>query len=124
MEVNISDRRRSRLLAAISSALSSGALALVEAPSLAGKLNFAQCAVFGKVGRSFFPSIYAHERGRRAAIGSRLRADLERWAEYLADAAPRLIRKLSNRVDALLYTDASGAGGLGAVALWGGGAGI
>ena len=122
-EVNISGERRSRLIAAINGALESGLLPPAEAPSLAGKLNFAQCAAFAKVGRSFFPSIYAHERRRGAAIGKRLRADLEWWVDFLGAAAPRMVRKLSKQVDALLYTDAAGDGGLGAVAFWGAGAG-
>ena len=62
VEVSISEDRN-KLLDYIRDILLTGTMPRDHAYSLGGRLSFAQTAAFRKVGRSFFPSIYQHERG-------------------------------------------------------------
>ena len=115
VRVSITDERRLGLAATIDAALSSGCLSRGDAEVLAGKLSFCHCVCFSREGRSFMPRIYNHARSSSAVIPPALRSDLLWWRDYLSE--PR-IRTYDRRVSAprwLLYTDAAGFGGLGAV---------
>ena len=76
-QLDTTDDRRLKLYDYIKGILESGRMPRGNAYSLAGKLGFAQTHVFERVGRSFPPPIYAHERSKSDVLGKWLRADLQ-----------------------------------------------
>ena len=84
-----------------------------------GRLSFASQRVFGRVGRAALRFIEWHRRpGSPCSMSRRLVAALEWWLAYLAAAPARTIgggEQLAAIPDWVLYTDAEGEGGVGAV---------
>ena len=114
--VAISADRRTSLRAEIAQAIESGFLRRDQAESLAGKLSFAQFHAFGRCGRAFLPRLYARSRyGGRIGFG--LASDLIWWRSFLSADSVRPVLRGSPLPDAIVYTDAAGDGGLGAVSL-------
>ena len=115
VKVSISEERKQKLLECIREILCTGSFPRESAYPLGGKLSFAQTMAFQKVGRSFFPLIYQHDRSPSDVLGKALRNDLEWWVQFPEESKPKILRSLSKKVDLVAYTDASGGGGLGAV---------
>ena len=84
-----------------------------------GRLSFASQSVVGPVGRAALRPIEWHRRhGSPCSMGRRFVAALEWWPAYLAAAPARTIRgsePFAAILDWVLYTDAEGEGGVGAV---------
>jgi hypothetical protein len=101
--------RRSRLLAQLQEILDADALHGGAARKLAGKLQFACLALFGRVGRAPLGAVYARAArcdGVRLSPG--LRQALVCLGELLRRAPPRLLAPgLVVRGRVVLYTDAS-----------------
>ena len=121
VSVSMSDERGDGLLKAISTALESGSLRPPDAAVLAGKLGFAQYYIFGRFGRAFLPRLYAHAAGSECHLSAGLRGDLEWWEDYIRSAPSRLMRRPPSKPTHVIYTDANGLGGLGAVVIRPGG---
>ena len=115
VRVSVSDERRLGLLSTVSAALAKGELHRGEAEVLSGKLSFCHCVCFAKEGRSFMPRLYNQTRSTNASISPLLRSDLGWWVDYLSVPRFRSYSRRSTAPRWLLYTDAAGDGGLGAV---------
>ena len=115
--VSISDERRQGLLSSVSHVLNTGSLPPSEAAVLAGKLACAQYNVFGRFGRSYMQRLYAHASGLSVFVSPELKGDLLWWSSFLPAPRPRLFLRPSSSPHFVIYTDASGEGGLGAVVL-------
>ena len=108
----------------VAQALADNVLSPAMAAKMAGRFNFACCRAFGRVGRAYIRPLY----WRQAASGGswtltrRLRLCLQWWAAALASSPGCQIRVQElqhSRFDAVMYTDADGAGGVGVVVIWG-----
>ena len=96
--------------------LVTGILPYRAAFKLAGRLSFGVFAAWGIIARQRLRSLRQHVASGGGRISADLRLDLEWWAPFLA-APIQVPRPLQpQRLDlALLYSDAEGDGGLGAV---------
>ena len=121
-QLNIDPRKQSVWLGAINKALQTHQLLPCEAEVLAGRLEFAASAVLGKGHRHRLITIYAHG-SKHAQVSSDissatdLLSDLQWWANLLSSKlSHRMVQLTGDRPPPLLlYTDAEGKGGLGAV---------
>ena len=99
--------------------LCAGRLSREAAGRMWGRLSFAVQRAFRRVGRAAWRPIEWHRRhGSFCSMSRRLVAALEWWLAYLAAALDRTIRGGEHLVAILawvLYTDAEGEGGVGAV---------
>ena len=98
-------------------AAQAGTLSSPEARALAGKLSFGCSAVWGRLPRSHLNHFYQLAAGTMVAPALVL-AELSWWQRFMLDhkaTSVSLSPDLSPRI--LLYTDASGSGGCGAVLL-------
>ena len=104
-------------------ALQTNQLSSTEASKLHGRLNFGSQRVFGRVGRAALrPICFRQTQHSTLQLGEHLRSALIWWARFL-DSWPRTIRTVADlgnkEADYILYTDAEGQGGVGAVLVHG-----
>ena len=104
----------------IAEILRPGSLSPASASKLAGKLSWGATVVFQRSARVFLVPIFQHACGSTSRVSNRLRRALTWWDRFLASQpvrrvplAPRLLDRL------ILYTDATGSGGLAWVAILG-----
>ena len=116
LSVRISEKRRTDLRDRVNAAIAGDSLTKAEAASLAGKLSFAQFHTFGKFGRAYLVQLYRRAASGMGALGGRLREDLVWWSAFLAESKPRVAGRRKPYPDWVVYTDAAGDGGLGAIA--------
>ena len=97
--------------------LTKGFMSRKSAEKMAGRLGFVAYAVLGPLGANRVRHIYAHAMAPTdSPITDQLRTELEWWLSYLSENPPVKVRIgpcLPKPV--VLYTDAEGNGGLGAV---------
>ena len=89
-----------------------------EAEKLAGRLNFAACAVAGQSGSARIHELYKRVYGRSFGqkLDHRIKADLMWWLAFLEREQTLKFRILGPpKKRSVLYTDAEGHGGIGAV---------
>ena len=99
--------------------LSSGTLSCKLAQKFAGRLNFIAYSILGPLGSSKLRHIYtASYRNRDVELSDDLREELVWWLSYLKHLPKSTIKiwPLQDGVP-ILYTDAEGYGGLGAVSI-------
>jgi len=78
-----------------------------EAASLAGRLNFATGALWGRGPRVFIKPLYRQSEGVSNAISTPLRAALNWWESYLGDPKARTYSSPSTKISGIIHTDAS-----------------
>ena len=111
----ITEKRRGDLLEIVRRGADSGEMRRADAEVLAGKLGFAQFYTFGRFGRAYLTRLYAHAAGGPTHLSAETRSDLRWWVGYLAKARPRLKCMFSPKPSWVAYSDACGAGGIGAI---------
>ena len=109
-------RKKDIWILSIEDALQTGVLRRRDAERLAGRLLFSRCSIFGVVGAAQLRRVYACARsGGTHRMGQHLRRTLEWWASVLRSGS--FERDISvdreEMQPLLLYTDATGNGGLG-----------
>ncbi|KAJ9439904.1 hypothetical protein DIPPA_16048 [Diplonema papillatum] len=89
IDIFLSEPRKEKLKGLLRQFLDSNSLSPGEASSLAGKLNFATAALYGKVGRIMLQPIYRRSDARSTQPGFSLNSDLRRallwWFELFED---------------------------------------
>jgi hypothetical protein len=99
-------------------ALQSNVLPFHDAQKLAGRLSFGVAAVWGEVARSRLHTLFAHIAAGRNRLRHELAADLQWWQSFLEHPLQRPRPLCPASIPCvILYTDAEGSGGLGAVLL-------
>eukprot|EP00392_Amoebophrya_sp_AT5.2_P018980 g19652.t1 len=108
--------RAEHLRGVIRGCLESNCLRPDAAESLAGALNFCASSSFGRLGRAFLVPVYgrAHCVNRGGQLGDRLRRSLQ-WFETNLANFRHTVTTRANPPPVIIYTDACGAGLLGAV---------
>ncbi len=103
-------------LSDIHDCLRSGTLLLALASQLLGRLSFAAWAVWGQVARARLRPLYSFLLAGAGRLPANVRESFEWWERRLTTSFPRTskIRSLASPIF-LVYTDAEGSGGLGAV---------
>jgi ribonuclease HI/cell division protein ZapA (FtsZ GTPase activity inhibitor) len=118
-QLDIDPRKQAVWLRTIDGAISRLRLSPSEAESLAGRLEFAASAVLGKGHRHRLMTVYEHSYRHDSNIASQeaLLDDLRWWSQLLSSTVHHRRVQLngSRSPPMLLYTDAEGSGGLGAV---------
>lgn len=114
------EAKASRWRQELQQVLSTGLASAACIERLAGRLNFGCEAVWGALGRSHLRSLYqfahASHHLRVGPLPQDLLSDLHWWAGQLQPPVPQRTRWLLPRGSPLvLYTDAEGGGGVGAV---------
>jgi hypothetical protein len=100
----------------IQDCLASNSLPLGLASQLVGRLSFAAWAVWGHIARSRLRSLYDFLLCGAGEFPLEVRESLQWWEHRLQSLVPRLILlKEVNSSVLLIYTDAEGSGGLGAL---------
>ena len=104
-------------LTSISSSLASGTLPPIDAVKLTGRLSFAAWALWGQVARSHLRRLYDHLVSGSCQLSPAALAELHWWRDRLSDpgSAQRIVPRQPNAAPAVLYTDAEGSSGCGAV---------
>jgi hypothetical protein len=103
-------------LSDIRECLQSGNLPLCLALQLVGRLSFAAWAVWGQVARTKLRCLYSFLLSGAGPLPLLIRESLIWWELRLQELLPRVVRtRLLNFPVILVYTDAEGSGGLGAV---------
>ncbi|CAD7935937.1 unnamed protein product [Amoebophrya sp. A120] len=121
--LDIGDFQRKRLRDSIATALAADELAPEPAGKMAGRLSWCSSVAFGRNGRAYLPPIYARQHSQRQTVGrwplgKRLREALQWWAGTMSSAFSRTKSLMpASRRPLVLYTDASGLYGVGAVLL-------
>ena len=89
-----------------------------EAASIAGKLNFGAQQAWGREGRPYMYPLIKRQYGTSTKLSKTLRGALEGWIRFLKSERRRVIecRDDMDNAEVIIYTDAEGAGGLGALA--------
>ena len=86
--------------------------------TLVGKLNFAQTAVTGSLGRLALRPLYDLVMRGGGVLDKRARWALDWWIRLLPAMAPRIAKPISCAVDVRIYSDAcTTEGGMAAIAL-------
>ncbi len=126
---SVTESRRAAILESILCILRVDFLSPGEASTLAGRMNFAASAIFGRVGRAPLRAVYARQELRRenSNVGSSkatyaltrlLRAALKCLASLLHDPPPRFIPTPGEaRAPVIVFTDGEGRGFIGGVLL-------
>ena len=106
-------------LSELDTLVASGRVDSQEARRLAGRLSFGCSAVWGRLPRGRLSRLFQAAHGSKVDP-TRLRADLRWWLSFLAVSNSTTVSlSLSSEPWSLLYTDAAGSGGGGAVLLQG-----
>ena len=89
MQVKIKPDRRERLKAEIAGILKVGILTGGHASKLKGKLQFAGCSLFGKIGRSFLRPLSErqYETQRDITLNPAIELALKSWYDFLLEHA-------------------------------------
>ena len=121
---SLMEERRMQLVTSIRWAITANRLTPAEAATLAGRMNFAETGIFGRVGRVPLRAVYARQHAERDAqnlsyrVTRLLGAALQALLALLERPPPRSIpHPASPRPVATLYTDGEGKGYIGAVLL-------
>lgn len=88
-----------------------------SAAKLAGRLNFASLAIFGRLASAPLRRVYRHQHGRSSVVDDELAKDIARLRDLLVDDRFRRTVPLSSDFSSkyVLFTDAEGSGGAGFV---------
>ena len=117
VEASIPEGKREVLASDLNKVLAAGRLTPAAAAKLRGRLGFAQSLMFARVGRAhlspFSDRQYTKIMGTRYPLPTDLRCVIRWWIAVLGVQIPRRV-SFDLTAQALLYTDASGAGHLGA----------
>jgi hypothetical protein len=103
----------------VQAAVKSGVLAPHAAERLVGRLGFGVAAVWGGLAAYRLRVLRHHSFGDSSHVSEGLREDLQWWDLFLASPPTRARPLLPPRDIVLLFTDAEGDGGLGAVLMSG-----
>ncbi|KAF4647368.1 hypothetical protein FOL46_004362, partial [Perkinsus olseni] len=109
VELDLDPNRKDALLTEIHNTLQEGIMSPAQASSLAGKLNFASSAMFGKSGRSYLRVLYNwHYNTRTQAFKPHHQvARALQWFQWAITECPRRTIALGQaRKPFILYTDA------------------
>ena len=112
------DERRAKIAARIDEALRTDQLAPADAGSLAGTCTFMSTTTFGKVGRKDIKRLHQRQHSARGSdkLNPLLRRALLSLRRIVQVAKPRCVYDIgSGRSRRVVYSDAQGAGGVGAV---------
>ena len=118
-QISVDPLKRQNWKKMISEVLKRGRISPRIASKFAGRFNFISHAVLGPLGGSRLRQLYRFAfmelEGR---ISLELKDDLKWWSEYLTDGEPVVVHIYPrDSFVPILYTDAEGSGGLGAVAI-------
>ena len=129
-ELHIKEERCMNLRDIAGTALATGSLSARRAAELAGKCNFALAAVYGRCGRAMAKPIYARAHMKSTSCrsdyknpfqGNQLGKGLRLALLWIRDVLPlvpaRTYMSRARRAQYIMYVDATGSGGLGAVLL-------
>ena len=116
---SLTDAKREKWMSDILSALQADQLSSTEASKLHGRLSFGVQRIFGRVGRAALrPICHRQLQPRALKLSNHLRGALIWWLRYLESWPCALTTAPARRqqtCDYILYTDAEGSGGMGAV---------
>ena len=106
--VSLGQERTQKLLKQIEEILRQMRLSPEEAAELAGRLQFAQAAFFGKVGRAYLHPMYRRIYNRQPSIklNNRLKKALEWWKRVLKNTEFQRKIPLKELRPVIVYTDA------------------
>ena len=117
VEATLPRKKRNELIHDLRQILMKGALSPAAAGKIRGRLGWAQSLLFGRFGRAhpapFTARQYSKSNGR-VPISTELREVLTWWIAMLSNPVPRRISYKAGP-PILIYTDACGAGHVGAV---------
>ena len=116
--VCIKEERKRALASKAQQILDKGTMSVRIANELAGKLNFALSAAYGKIGRAMAKPIYARTNvsfRRTTSLSKGLVLALEWVRDILPIVPPREFQARHKFAKSILYVDARGAGTVGAV---------
>ena len=117
LRATVEPRKLEVWLTTISSSISSRQLPHGDAVKLAGRLSFAAWALWGQVARSHLRRLYDHVVSGSCTLSSASLDELRWWRDRLSDpsSAQRLVPRQPGAAPVVLYTDAEGSSGCGAV---------
>ena len=105
--------KREKWLETIRAALRSDSLRPSEAKRLAGRLNWAGSAVFGRGSRAYLAALHWQANRRVASLTARVRAALCWWERFLQEIPQRRVPLAPQTTQrCIVYTDAAGDGAM------------
>jgi hypothetical protein len=100
----------------INDVLDRGVITGTEAEVMAGRFNFAACAVIGRPGFCRIRHLYSAVKCKSSAISGKLQAELHWWRQFLvSESSFRYAISPTSSEYVSIFTDAEGGGGIGAV---------
>ena len=123
IEASLPLKKRNDLSHDIREVLRRDQLSPAQAAKLRGRLGWAQSLLFGRFGRAHLAPLterqYSLNPSSRQALNSDIRCTLQWWLEMLRSPTPRKVLFRQDK-PTLVYSDACGAGHLGAMVFVGG----
>ena len=114
--LRISEARKLKILAMLSSILKEGSLTAAQASSLRGKLFFCMLTAFNKVGRAPLRAFTSRQYSNDTFLSSELRAAVMFFSHLIPNMAPRCIDMVQElRSTLIIWSDAMYEAGRGAI---------
>ena len=113
LKVKIQESRKTKLIAEMEGIISKKTLTAGHASKIKGKLQFATCSLFGRVGRSFMTPLSErqYEKIKRSDLHWPLEFALRNWIDIIDKGMPRPISYRQLRpADAVWFTDGMSEG--------------